>query len=559
MRKLIQLQIYLLAFSMFSSAILGVDLRPLTNEEVIEDLHQLHNLIRDYYGPLQMKEKTIKFELDNLISDAKIEIRNAKNENQALGALAHVLGKLNDGHVGLTFPEYASAPGQVKLPIFLTPIENRAIVGSVEDAAKGLGIDIGDEVISIDGTKVMDFVGVASKYQSFGNPRSNTHLLYRATLRPTFMTELAPKGSEARLEVKKTNGKTLPFTLIWRPQTIHDKKILFVEPPKGDTGLYVPQAKALNAAAGATLLALGANDPFFITPQNKAKFNITTVSANEESLAKFNVNKEKPPHIFSALYTYKKKNVLLIRQPTYEVENFPQYIQHYKAILSQYEPFVDVLVIDQTHNPGGQFQYLEAFFRLFIQDKSASVVQFMRADRKWVRKLETWAKQLDTDLESEASRQMLLRAKTIESAYERGDFFIPVPIPINQTPEVSPDPEYTWKKPLLVLTDELSGSCGDIFPLVMKNVGWKTFGQPTMGVGGTVEPVGELTHSGGEVRLTRGLFALYKSRGDYTERDLVENSGIPVDYSYEHTVEDFRNGFLKYVEAFSKAAIKQIK
>ena len=40
-----------------------------------------------------------------------------------------------------------------------------------------------------------------------------------------------------------------------------------------------------------------------------------------------------------------------------------QYIQKYKAILSQYEAETDVLVVDQTHNPGGS--YCSEFYTIF--------------------------------------------------------------------------------------------------------------------------------------------------------------------------------------------------
>ena len=549
-------------------------LKPFTNDQVVRDLHALKDLIQDYYGPLQMKEKNGNFKLDQLISDSEKEIHAAKSEAEALGALARTLGKLNDGHVSITFPDYSSHPNEVKLPIFLTPIEGKAIVGFVEKSAKNIGIEVGDEVTSVDGVNPMDFVQIASKYHSFGNPGSNAHLVYRATRRPFYMTEITPQKPEAHLEVKKANGKTYPFSLIWRPQSIHDKKILFVEPQEIDT---VPSGNSgsLGLETIASLYSMESTEPFFITDQNKAQFKISRVHADDETLQRFGVlpkleetnesirafndAKANVPDIFAAMYTFENKNILLVRQPTYRTNDYRLRVQTYKAILSQFEPFVEVVVIDQTHNGGGESYYVEAFFRLFIQDKAASVVQFMRADRKWVRRLEALAKNQDPDLESETSRQTLLRASMVENANFRGDFLIPTPIPLNQDPEVYPDPEYQWKKPVLVLTDELAGSCADIFPLLMRKAGFKTFGQPTMGLGGNVEPVGELPHSQASVSLTRGLYVLYNPLEKYSEDDFIENKRVPVDYTYSHTLEDFRAGFVKYVEEFSKAALQQVK
>lgn len=146
---------------------------------------------------------------------------------------------------------------------------------------------------------------------------------------------------------------------------------------------------------------------------------------------------------------------------------------------------------------------------------------------------------------------------TVEKAYDLGEVMTePLPI-IGGRNKVSPL-DYTWKKPMLVLVDELAGSCGDAFPMLIKNNKVaKIFGHRTMGLGGNVEEL-TLTQSQAHLRMTRGLFTSYRDDHNYLPENFIENNGVQPDYLYDHTVDDFRNGFVGYVREFSLKAIEQI-
>ena len=112
---------------------------------------------------------------------------------------------------------------------------------------------------------------------------------------------------------------------------------------------------------------------------------------------------------------------------------------------------------------------------------------------------------------------------------------------------------------MLVLIDELAGSCGDMFPMLVKaNKRAKLFGQNTMGLGGNVEEVGQLNNSRITIAMTRGLFFPFRADAKYVPADLVENNGVAPDYEYAHTLKDFHGGYVDYVKAFSDKAIEQI-
>jgi tricorn protease len=147
-------------------------------------------------------------------------------------------------------------------------------------------------------------------------------------------------------------------------------------------------------------------------------------------------------------------------------------------------------------------------------------------------------------------------SQQIERAYDAGLSFTS-PLPFYGEPMLAGDTSYTWKKPVLVLVDELAGSCGDVFPMLVKaNGAAKLFGERTWGLGGNVEGF-TLNYSLADVRLTRGLFAAYRGeQATYEDAVYAENNGVTPDIPFKRTLEDFRKGYVGYVKAFADEAVK---
>jgi hypothetical protein len=129
---------------------------------------------------------------------------------------------------------------------------------------------------------------------------------------------------------------------------------------------------------------------------------------------------------------------------------------------------------------------------------------------------------------------------------------------------------FLWTKPVLILTNAQSGSCGDIFPHLMAESGIaKTFGERTGGWGGNVEDF-DLPISKGKFRITRSLFNIWNGSKEiekYDRTKFLENHGQPVSkpaktqagkpnpFDRSLTVDDFRNGFVDYFRDFSEVAV----
>src|SRR5262249_14863902 len=114
-------------------------------------------------------------------------------------------------------------------------------------------------------------------------------------------------------------------------------------------------------------------------------------------------------------------------------------------------------------------------------------------------------------------------------------------------------------KPVVMLIDELSVSCGDFVPLLFRANGLATlFGQTTMGGGGNVEVTGPLPNTLMTLSISRGLATVFDPTGAYPEASFIEDNGVQPDVVHAHTLADFRAGYVGYVGAFNAALLAKM-
>lgn len=540
----------------------STSIRDLTTSEALEDFEILVSKFKNFYGPLEYKEQRFGFDFDQLVSDYRQKFSTATSEAEYFGLIAKFLSEFNDAHVGYRFPFNSTKVSGYKIPLFIVPFEKRAIVAKVEDKLSDSGIAVGDELLSVDGESPFEILKVINTYHTFGNPKSDLHWLFKVLNREFFMTDILPTKNVARLVFKKADGSEFFRDIKWDVVPMNEKETTFVtDRLSSKINLEVPSLNQLKEASKASLMEMARPKPFFATDQVITNYFWLKVEADEAHRKKFGLKDEEKPDIYAYLYKYQDKTILLVRNFIYSHSDFSNevYMKGYKAILDQWEEKADVLVLDQTHNGGGS--YCVDFFSLFIQKEEPGFVQACNADRLWISELGTeWPKFMKGEgMEVEVEKYQLM-AKYVEQAYDNGENLShPIPLITAKTMQ-PPNKDYTWKKPMLVLIDELALSCGDAFPtLIQRNNVAKMFGQKTGGAGGNVESIEPLPHTRANINLTRGLFTVYDPTENYSNPNWVENNGATPDYEYDHTVDDFRAGFINYVKEFSDKALEQIK
>lgn len=525
--------------------------RSLRTTEALADFDQAVSQFRTYYGPLEYKNDRFGFDFEAMAAGFRERIVAATSDADVYAAIAELAFKMRDGHVSFNLQAEDALSSTFMVPLFAFPVADKVLIGNVDGSLSGLGIQIGDEIVTIDGKDAWSYLPTITKYAAFGNELSDRHLIYHVFNRPAWMKDLLPARDQLEMTLRRSSGEEYHVELVWRV-TAQPTATVFATDL--DAQFTVSGVDSFNAAAKGSLMAMGAAKSYFFTPAVAAAFDMVEVQPSAAYLAKYGLTAETAQPVFALLYRIGNKTVLLVRQPTYTVPKPDATIATYKAVLDQYDGVADVLVIDQTHNPGGSLTYANDFVTLFAKGQARAMVQRMNADRKWVQDLRGFAKEVDPTLASEFSRALLERAKIVEVAYDAGET-LTAPIPFLSLSHLDAAADYTWKKPVLMLTDELAGSCGDIVPMLMQRNGLATlFGERTMGLGGNVEAVPELTNTRSYIKLTRGLFTTFEPSGEYRLEDFVENNGVHPDLPYKLSLDDVRQGYVPYVAAFSAAA-----
>lgn len=533
-------------------------LRPLTANERAADFDQLLSMFKTYYGPYEYKQERFGYKIEEVIASLKEKAMQAKTDEEFAGLVVQFGAVLQDGHVHLGPENSSSGIARYRVPILLTPVEHRALVGQIEKAlSDSTGIAVGDEILEVDGQAPFAYMPTILKYSAMAHDISNEHMILRVLSRPSYMTELVPHSSMVRLKVKTAGGETLIRDIPWLVGKYNPDLEKLV--PSGRLDMSVPFAKEYNSVVKSNIALMGDVNPFFVNPRTQKQFGLVKVYPSDEARRAFGLQDSEKPPIYAALYRYGGKNILLVRQATYAPSDFKGsvYLRAYMALFSEYQDLADVLVVDQTHNPGGS--YCADFYDLFARENDVQSVQLLRADRNWINELMvTWVQESPDFAGTWDAHTVAAWGQQVEEAYDQGRFLSDA-IPLFTGSFFSTPRGFTWEKPMLVLIDELAGSCGDMFPMLVKANGRaKLFGQRTMGLGGNVVEIGILNNSRIHVNLTRGLFYPYNPNRAPLREEFIENNGVSPDYVYDHTVSDFRSGYVNYVKTFSEKALEQL-
>ena len=534
-------------------------LRMVNASERAADFDQLIQLFKTFYGPYQLKEKNLKFSIEQIGSDLKAKAIDSKTDEEFQGYVMQFGAALQDGHVQFALENSSSNVRSYTIPIMIQAVEDKAMVMDIdENLTKLVGIEKNDIIVSVDGKTPFEVLKQVQKYRRTARDLSDRAFLMNAVFgRRSYMTDIVPTSPMA--EVKFLNGDGLEQTVMIPWSKVKYAPTLDKVASSSVLNMSVGYAEEFNSQIDGHVGQMGAEDPFFLNDQTQGAFGFIKAYPSDAARKKFGLSADEKPPIYGALYKFNGKTILLVRNSGYAPSDFKSsvYMKAYMALLSEYEAMADVLVLDQTHNGGGS--YCADFYDIFAKNGDRQSVEAVRADRKWVNDLFiNWSGEGSADANPLDVRMTQAWGRLVEKAYDNGEFLSPA-IPIFQSSNYSTPRAYRWEKPMLVLIDELAGSCADMFPMLVKtNKRAKLFGQNTMGLGGNVEQVGQLNNSRIKIAMTRGLFFPYHEDGKVVDSEIVENNGVAPDIEYAHTIDDIKAGYVNYVKTFSEKALEQI-
>jgi Peptidase family S41 len=548
--------------------------RSVTNNEARADFGQIVDALRGLWGAQERKEQRYGFSFEKLASEYADKVAAADNEAEYTALYLEFLAVLRDAHIYFWPSVQPDEIDYFELPLLVMPIGDTYVVyAGPEDAPFARG----DELLSIDGVSTAELVKKFSIYDGVPNDLTLAHFgASYLTGRYDFVDPELQDGTPAVLTLRKPSGEKTEVTVHWTaaPHQLPPTSIPSFDQPGQRPLALAPTGRDVISAE---LASLGGSVPFFLTPEVQAQYNVEPVQLSDEAIAKYNVNREvaESGKYLAFRYSYCGKTLLILRLPDYipydledasDEADVRESINYLRALLATQAPLVDGLVVDDTHNPGGDILLVHQFAALLADKPLNGLVQKMNADRFWIGAYLELAQEIRATSDEDDPALALEYegyAHQIDLAYSNGQPLseplpIPLPFPVVGLPTIVQPDDVHWEKPFVMLTDELSFSGGDAAPLLVKvNKLAPLFGQTTAGAGGNVES-GYLTYSGLQFSLSRGLFGIYDPSGAYPENNFVEDHGVSPDVTYSHTLEDFRAGYVGYVAAFSDSLLGEV-
>lgn len=527
-------------------------------ERMKNELETIRGIMETYYTPAEWKYQQFGWLLDEEIEKAKARVDAMTNPDnkQFQRILVDFFNSCKDYHVQVRFnsTEYSTLPFSVK------GVNGKYFVTYV-DQNSGILLSKGDEIISFDGKPVQDIVDELILFATPSSNKSTDQSMAEQYLTHRFADKglEVPKG-KVNIEVKPiSTGKQKKMALTWdhRPERIQQRVNGKSSDQDNDVDILTKAKQSISKLSPDydrfdRLLKAGSKNEGMMGSKKSYIPPLGTLvwSNDEESL------------FHAYIYRSKEgKQVGYVRIPTYMMPE--QAPEEFARIIRTFNLRTDAMVIDQINNPGGSVGFC---FEILSMLTDRPLV--LPKDRRSISHKDA-AEALDFIDEF----QLILPLIAAEGNYREYEFYqymnqyfqflvdewnagktITDPFPDFGKETIDSNMKVHYKKPILVVINELDVSCGDLLPAILQDNNRATlFGSRTAGAGGMVLKT-EFPN-----RASIKLFSYTGSLAERLDGTYIENLGITPDISYNLTERDLKGGFLDYRDAINKAVNELIK
>src|SRR5215470_17855174 len=137
-------------------------------DQKITDFSSLAALFNKQYAPYNFKRDVIKFDMLKL-GPWLDKVRATKDDISFYEVCAAYIASLNDAHSEFLMDTDFTADLGFEADLY----DGKAIIDTISaDIARTVSFRVGDELVSVDGITVADWLKEFAKYNPYGNPRS---------------------------------------------------------------------------------------------------------------------------------------------------------------------------------------------------------------------------------------------------------------------------------------------------------------------------------------------------------------------------------------------------
>jgi C-terminal processing protease CtpA/Prc len=569
---------------LFSTVSVGVLSAQLLQEQRVQDFQNLTALYEKRYAPYSWKLQAFGYDLFNT-KPWLDRIRAAKDDLEFFEIEAEYVANLQDTHSYL----YMTSSFSANLGITVDIYDGKVLIDSINRALlpqSKYPFAVGDELVSVDGKSVEDWITLLSTWRRWGNPATTRrNAAGEITVRSQSTYPRAVEvGNTSSVAIRRADGTLENYTMPWaksgvpvfkvgpvpmphvvsspqRPQDVDDPVRALDELHSWKVPDYDPILQTIDWATDPDgvprkfVNGVGSRTPIFRTGL-PASFNqrLGRVSADFH---------------FSGTYTANGKTIGLIRIPSFSPGSQAAAIKELETEITYMQQNTDGLVIDVMRNPGGGCYMYDAaahlipypfyFFGELVratQDRynsyqaTADLYRALGYD-SWI--VNAWQSFADAHRDAMAQGRGLTWPVPACAAYN--STWPP-------TTEANVPASIVYYKPLIVLVDEFSISAADIFPSMMQdNLRGPLVGMRTSGGGGSISgwPAGLYSESNATNTNTLVVRKGYISTPDLPTASYVENIGARPDITLDYMTRDnLLSGGKAFVDQFTQIILDRI-
>ena len=551
-----------------SALVAGSPVSPgLLKKRVLADLDCIHTMFEVKYAPRLWKQEFAGWDLTGSVGEARDKISSLSSPSlkECQVVIRDFFNSTLDYHVGVRFFSTESA----SLPFLIKGSAQRYFVCHVdrEQLSKAVfPFEVGDEILTFDKRPIHDVVEEL-RIREFGNNTFETNQALAElalTYRRGDIGQLIPQGRVEITGLKKSGSSPICTVLTWHyaPEKIRDFSRLgnvmdtpFVYLEKHpDVNTLVTTSSFFEKFMVSHLWDKSYVGAF--TEMNKHALGARSsyIPALGRKLWQSSSDAIFDAYIFE---TQSGKKIGYIRLPHYigDVEE----VEAFGLTMNLFQKRTDALIIDQINNPGGSVFYLYALAATLTDRPLHTPKHHIAMTQEEVYVAHMLLPMLERVTCDRTARQIIgsnLGGYPVDyqfvklmkqfcgfliKQWDTGKLFSD-PTFLFGVDDIHPHPDYSYTKPLVLLTNSLDFSGGDFFPAILQdNKRAVILGTRTAGAGGYVLQSSYPNHSG-----IKG-FSMTGSLAKRANSQPLENLGVVPDVNYELSVVDLQQDYVEYV------------
>jgi C-terminal processing protease CtpA/Prc len=555
----------------------------MTSEQRVLDFQNLAALYAKRYAPADWKRQALGFDLFDL-KPWLDRARAAKDDLEFFEIQAEYVAKLQDTHTGFQMTSSFAArlgagpvpnlPGATFIGLLVDIYDGKVLIDFIGRnllPASEYPFQVGDELVSVDGVSVEDWIKRLSTWRQYGNPATTRRFAANQLINRTqsVFPRAVDTPNSAVVEIRRANGALERYNIGWYKTGYPLTTVGPVPTPRTLTS-PVPSGEPAYLAALEALhnYKLPDNDPLWNTFSVTLGARAPHFSTGFPSTFTLRLGRNTADFHYSGTYTSGGLTIGYLRIPSFAPPSTA--LAELRAEIDYMQRNTDGLVIDVTKNPGGG---------CYMIDAAASLIPypfyfFGEELRPTQSVLNSFKSQLDSAKAAGAPQEVIDSYQqyfdAVKAAYEanRG-MTAPVPACRQTGSTGAPivnnnEPNATvYTKPLIVLVDELSISAADIFPaMIQDNRRALIVGARTAGGGGSVSGWNTGFYSESISTNTNSLVVRKRpiTTPEFPAAPYVENIGTRPDVPLEFmTRENLLNGGRTYVDQFTQILVSRIR